>query len=453
MVPFSFLLASLLILQTQAQPASDSPSSESSHPTATISGSISGTITGGDVVPTTGVSYISYSTTSTNPSSALVGAPQSSSALTRISSGSSLSSSPTPSLSLIGGTSAPPSNFTKPLSSGTSTLSSAAPTNTQACNNYVEFCSRKYSNITEVTAHNSMFIRQNNAASNQVLDVIAQLNDGIRMLQGQTHMVNGTLHYCHTSCDLLDAGPVQDYLSTVAGWVDAHPFDVVTILIGNGDLGPVTDFIAPIQNSGLAPYLYVPPKVPMALEDWPTLSEMILTSKRVVVFLDYNANQTAVPWILDEFSQLWETPFDPTDPAFPCTVQRPPGLSQNEAQTRMYMANHNLNVEINIAGTSLLVPNTALLNITNNVSAAGNGSLGWAASNCSSDWSRPPNFLLVDYYNEPNGTVFEVAAAMNNVTYTRQCCGMNLRSMAPALRTQSAVTVSFVVALAFMLFS
>lgn len=31
----------------------------------------------------------------------------------------------------------------------------------------------------------------------------------------------------------------------------------------------------------------------------------------------------------------------------------------------------------------------------------------------------------MDYYNygTPNGTVFEVAALMNNVTYNYQCCG------------------------------
>ena len=43
----------------------------------------------------------------------------------------------------------------------------------------------------------------------------------------------------------------------------------------------------------------------------------------------------------------------------------------------------------------------------------------------SGDWGRPPNFLLVDFYNEgsTNGSVFEVAARANNVTYTRKCCG------------------------------
>lgn len=66
-------------------------------------------------------------------------------------------------------------------STAAGTSSSAAPTNTQPCNGYTELCSRKYSNVTEVCAHNSPFTIKNNAASNQNYDVTTQLNDGIRM--------------------------------------------------------------------------------------------------------------------------------------------------------------------------------------------------------------------------------------------------------------------------------
>ncbi|KAI9708093.1 MAG: hypothetical protein M1820_004297 [Bogoriella megaspora] len=445
MIPSAIVLSSFLALQAQAQNSG----------TTTISGSISGTITGGDVVPTSGVTYASYSRTSTITSSLLAADSSSSSGASNSDSSgntaSSSSSTARQTLSLLGGASTTlgPANGTSMSSSSTS---SATPTNTQACNNYVEFCSRKYSNITEITAHNSPFVRPNNVASNQALPVLDQLNDGIRMIQGQTHSVNGTLHYCHTSCDLLDAGPVVDYLTTVAEWVRSHPFDVLTILIANGDLQPVDVFVDPIQASGLGPYLYVPPEIPMGLDDWPTLSQMILTSKRVVVFMDYNANQSAVPYILDQFSQMWETPFDPTNASFPCTVDRPPSLSRQDAQSRMYLMNHNLNLQISFAGQSLLVPNTALINTTNNGSEAGIGSLGSSAANCSSDWNRAPNFLLVDYYNEPNGTVFEVAAQMNNVTYNRQCCGLTPTGAASGLRLGLTVTYVTVAALAFALF-
>lgn len=75
------------------------------------------------------------------------------------------------------------SNATDASSSQTASTTSSAPaaTNTVPCNNYPEFCSRKYSNITEVCAHNSAFSIKGNAASNQVLSVLDQLNDGVRM--------------------------------------------------------------------------------------------------------------------------------------------------------------------------------------------------------------------------------------------------------------------------------
>ena len=46
----------------------------------------------------------------------------------------------------------------------------------------------------------------------------------------------------------------------------------------------------------------------------------------------------------------------------------------------MYLANHNLNTEINLAGTSILVPTTALINQTNGLN--GTGSLGLMANDC-----------------------------------------------------------------------
>ena len=75
-----------------------------------------------------------------------------------------------------------------PTANGTSssTSSSARATNTVPCNGYPEFCNRQYSNITEVCAHNSAFVVQNNAASNQALPIEDQLNDGVRMRKSGT---------------------------------------------------------------------------------------------------------------------------------------------------------------------------------------------------------------------------------------------------------------------------
>jgi hypothetical protein len=294
-----------------------------------------------------------------------------------------------------------------------------------------------------VAAHNSPFVRTGSAAANQEYPVTTQLDDGIRFLQAQIQWpTNGTVpHFCHTSCDILDAGPITDWLTDVKNWVASHPYDVVTILLGNGNYSKPDMYVPYIESTGILPYVYTPPVVPMNLTDWPTLSQMILHGQRVVFFLDYMANQTAYPWLLDEFSQMWETPFDPVDPSFPCTLQRPPNLPPDQAKARLYMANHNLNAEVSLLGTSLLVPAVSLLNTTN--AAYGNGSLGVAAETCKSEWGRAPNFLNVDYYNygSPPGSVFEVAAIMNNVTYNRPCCGGVGTSAATALVRREFVTL------------
>ncbi|KAM5352441.1 hypothetical protein ACJ41O_005164 [Fusarium nematophilum] len=306
------------------------------------------------------------------------------------------------------------------------TTTKAKPTNTQPCNNYVEFCRRKYSNITMIGAHNSPFVRPGNSGSNQELPVRTQLNDGIRFIQAQIQWPSNSSvpHFCHSSCDLLDAGPITEWLTEVRRWVDEHPYDVVTILLGNGNYSH-PDLYAPyIEQTGILKYAYRAPFLPMALDDWPTLEDMILRGNRVVMFIDYVADQKKYPWLLDEFPQMWETPFDPLDRDFPCTVQRPPNLSDKSAKDRLYLHNHNLNAEFNVFGAEILVPAVALLNETNDVE--GYGSLGLAANNCRSDWGRAPNILNVDYYNYGSfpGSVFEVAAQMNNVTYNRKsCCG------------------------------
>ena len=332
----------------------------------------------------------------------------------------------------VSGTATRPGNF-----SVTPSSTSTAPTvvNTQPCNNYVELCDRKYSNITMVGCHNSPFVRPGNLASNQALDVTQQLNDGVRFLQGQMHWnANDSVpHFCHTTCDIFDGGPITDWLTDVKNWVSANRFDVVTVLLENGNYSTPDMYVDHINSTGILDYVYTPPYQPMNLTTWPTLAEMIIFNTRVVLLLDYMANQTAYPWWIDQFSNMWETPFDPVDQNFPCTVQRPDNLPIEQAKNMMYLTNHNLNAEVSILGTSILVPDVSQLNLTNNYT--GFGSLGLAANNCRSTYDRPPTVLNVDYYNfggaEDSGAVFQVAAAMNNVTYRGGCCGKASTSDSP----------------------
>jgi len=265
------------------------------------------------------------------------------------------------------------------------------------------------------------------------------------MIQGETHWVNDTIYSCHSTCELLNAGTWQSELETVTDWVRTHPYDVVTWLVVNSDFKLIEHYVPAIQASGIMEYLYEPEYVPQRRDQWPTLAEMILSGKRVVMFMDYQANQTAVPYVLDEFSHMWETPFSPTNRSFPCTQERPPNLNQTRARDEyMYLANHNLNTAVDVgaltgssSSTPLLIPNTADINTTNGQYDEFS-QLGLMSETCTGEWGRPPNFLLVDYYNygvptaDP-GAVFRVAAEANGVTYTGKCCGYG-ENAAPTTR-------------------
>lgn len=258
------------------------------------------------------------------------------------------------------------------------------------------------------------------------------------------------MYSCHTSCEFLNAGSFESTLLVVSQWLDANPYDVVTVLIANSDLVAVGNFTAPIVNSGLSDYAYLPPLIPMTRNDWPTLSEMILTNKRAVIFMDYNANQTEVPYVLDQYTQLWETPFSPTNTSFPCTIERPPGITDTQADERMYLANHNLNVALTISGTEILIPDFA--NLTQVNADNGTSGLGTMARECRSMWGRPPQFLVVDFYDSTNGTVFKVAAQMNNVTYNGKCCGEET-SITSSAALSTPRSVGATVAVMTLLFS
>ncbi len=78
------------------------------------------------------------------------------------------------------------------------------------------------------------------------------------------------MRLCHTSCELLDVGTLEDYLTTVTKWLKHNPSDVIAVLMTNYDNVEPNNFTAPVTDSGLINYVYIPPTVPMPLESWPT---------------------------------------------------------------------------------------------------------------------------------------------------------------------------------------
>jgi len=278
------------------------------------------------------------------------------------------------------------------------------------CNGNAELCSRSYGNVSFVGAHDSYAVGFTNLAANQDYNVTQQLTDGVRLLQNQALNNSGTIELCHTNCLLYDGGTLENYLTTVKTWMDVNTQDVVTILLVNIDDQPAALFGQVFQSVGLDQIAYVPENNTVPFNQWPTLGEMIDSGKRLVVFMDFEANDTNYPYIIPEFLNVWETAFDVTDPSFSCAVNR----TQGDASQQMYLINHFLDSNQEILGSiGSLAPDKGALNVTN--AASGPGSLGQQASDCTSEYGRPPNFLLVDFYEYGNGSVFDVAASLNGI--------------------------------------
>ena len=203
-----------------------------------------------------------------------------------------------------------------------------------ACNGNADYCSRSYSDVSFIGAHDSPFVGDL-LTDNQNLDITQQLNFGIRFLQGQTHMDLGTLDLCHTSCLLEDAGSLQDFLSEVKEWMDVNPNEVVTLLITNGDSVGIGNFSEAFVGSGISTYAYVPPGSPnvLGIDEWPTLQEMINSGKRLVAFLG-------------EFSLKIFFFFGPPSPLFSPLLGFKKGISNRQPPMANPFSSHKIYINI-----------------------------------------------------------------------------------------------------------
>jgi hypothetical protein len=137
---------------------------------------------------------------------------------------------------------------------------------------------------------------------------LAPQDDGIRLLQAQTHLENSAINLCHSSCSLQSSGLLTTYLTTLSTWLTANPNEIVTLLLTNPDSISPSTFAEGFTSTGLAELAYVPSQSTTARTEWPTLGEMVDSGKRLVVFMDYDADFSSVPYILDggSPSPAWE---------------------------------------------------------------------------------------------------------------------------------------------------
>ncbi|KAI1337752.1 PLC-like phosphodiesterase [Xylariaceae sp. FL0016] len=300
--------------------------------------------------------------------------------------------------------------------SGVVTALAAAASSTTACNNSPDLCNRNYNNITHMGAHDSAFLRDestgNSVSGNQYYNATVALDAGIRLLQAQVHDLNGAIELCHTTCDLLDAGTLEDWLAKIKTWMDDNPNEVVTILLVNSDDKTVSDFGTVFENSGIDKYGYTPDG-----SGWPTLQTMIDADTRLVTFIAAIDTSTSYSYLLNEWDYIFETAYDITSlSGFNCTLDRPSTESSASSAISagmMPLMNHFAYSQL---AAGIEIPDINDIATTNSPSTSTTGALGLHAETCNTDWGTKPTFVLVDFFNE--GPAITTADNQNGIDAT-----------------------------------
>lgn len=296
------------------------------------------------------------------------------------------------------------------------------PRQDSACNNSPDLCSKSYSEVTHLGAHNSPFLRDESTgfstSGNHYFSSTLQLSAGVRMLTGQVHRSNGEWHMCHSSCDLLDAGRLTDWLSEIKAWMDENPSDVVSILLVNSDNASPKDLAAEFDNADIIKYAFRPADVSNPPESWPTLQELIAADTRLMAFVasfDTNLIDDTTSFLMNEFTFIFETAFENFEAKdFSCIPDRPSGVKGRSEQAvssgRLPLQNHFL-YDKQLFGIE--APAEDKIGDTN-APAEKTGNIGDAAEQCQTEWGRAASFILVDFFDQ--GPAMATVDKLNGVT-------------------------------------
>lgn len=272
-------------------------------------------------------------------------------------------------------------------------------------------------------AHDSPFLRDAStdysASGNQYYNTTVQLAAGVRLLTAQVQLAGPSgseLHVCHTSCDLLDAGSLANWLVEVRTWLLSNPNEVVTVLLVNGAGASGNSLADVYQSAGISTDLaYTPTGSTSTTQRWPTLQTLITGGTRLVNFVDSIDDNSGAPFLMPQYNYIFENNYDVTSPsAFSCEANRPENLATDQAisNNMMPLMNHFL-YTVSPGVIDIQSPNASYVGTTN-APSGGLGNLGTAANACRQLYGRVPSFILVDFFNV--GPAIATLDRLNSVT-------------------------------------
>lgn len=264
-----------------------------------------------------------------------------------------------------------------------------------ACNGAPELCTRRYHEVSYPTTHNAFnyaYGAQQYLFPNQQWPLTRQLEEGVRAFMLDVHEYNGfnpahngEIWVCHSVC-WAGGEPLINVLGEIRSFLDAHPFEVVTIIFENYVQAPA--LVSAFDWSQLTPYTYA--HVPG--ETWPTLDELIAANQRLLVFTDSEGGSPS--WLMPVWDHAVETDYSYQHPSdMSCEFNR------GDANNDLFILNHFLTFPLGARRLAVQVNRDPFfLN---------------RAERCWSETGKLPNFVTVDFYDV--GTLFSVVRTLNGL--------------------------------------
>jgi hypothetical protein len=302
-----------------------------------------------------------------------------------------------------------------------------------ACNGYAELCDRRVDEVAFAGAHNAM--------SNQTIpgwmfphheaDIPQQLADGIRALLIDVHRGfpggariktdmstepnaekiakavgqegydaalrirnrlvgvdegNPGLYLCHGFCEL-GSYTLTPLLTEIRSFLVGHPDEVLLMIIE--DYVPPADLAHAFDQSGLTDFVYQGPGQPK----WPTLRELIISGRRVIVFIE--SGRPGIAWLRPAFESFRETPYTFHKPdEFTCAANRGGNAGS------LFLLNHWID--------TAPAPRPSNAQVVNSFPV-----LSQRAFLCAKERAHIPNIIAVDFYR--TGDLLRVVNQINRV--------------------------------------
>lgn len=261
------------------------------------------------------------------------------------------------------------------------------------CNGHAVLCDRPFDQVVLPGTHNSHAALDDGFPpinANHQHGIAQQLEDGIRALLIDVYADEAepdTRLMCHGPCALAST-PHLEGLGAITAFLQANPREVIAIIYEDhvGVFAIAQDFAT--TGADALVFTHAPG------DPWPTLGAMIDADTRLVVTAE--SGGPPPPWFHHVWDEAWDTPYGPsTIEELSCELNR--GSSDNA----LFLVNHWVNDAFGLPSET----NAAIVNTTRILQAR--------AQECWDRWEHPPNFLVVDFYEQ--GDLFAVVDALNGV--------------------------------------